>query len=196
MTYVFGKSAVKKLCMDVYIRNHDNAGTEAWTSGIVNITSATNLYQNDGSDQCDWASVAATAISTSNTTQFGKIGSLAENPFINIEEGDEVALASCDPKLISEKIEAAFTDLQATKDHWEMLRAIAALGNVDILLVPKGAHLLTSSEAVEGYAFANAPLRVTGKFGGNAQREINVKASKEVDALSDTYFKVITVYNA
>ena len=199
MPYIVGKSAIKKECMDVYIRNHDNAGTEAWntSNGIVDITSATNLYQNDGSDDCDWAGVAASALSSSNTTQFGKLGELAENPFIEITEGDEVALASCDAKLISEKLEAAFTDLQATKEHWEMLRAMAAFGNVDILIVKKGAHLLTSGNAVEGYAFADAPLRVTGKFGGNAQREITVKATKEVDPDNlDTYFKIISVYNA
>ena len=194
MTYVTGKTAVKEVCLDVYIRNHANAATEPWTSatGIGDITSTTDLHQNSGSDQCDWAGVAASAINTTNTTEFGKIGAIGESPYINIADGDEVALA-CEPHQISENIESIFEDLQATKDHWEMIRAIAAVGNIDILLAPKGAHL--SSEDQDGYAFADVPLRVTGEFPGKGQRKIICTCKKEVEPLSETNFKIINVSN-
>lgn len=185
--YAPGDDEVKEHCYFVFVRNHDGAIEDAWTSGISDITGASTKLKETGAD---WYSAAIVDyMFASNPGQWGIIGRLEEKPTAKTSAGKTINLESCDEKDLSEVIEVNLEHLQVNKGNYEQLRALARTGNVDMIFVEK---TQLGSSAIEGIAISNIKMRVHLSITGNEKNSMPITAKKEV-ANSMTNMKIINV---
>ena len=186
--YLPGDDEIGIHCYSVFIRNHQYAAQEPWTSGIVNVdAAATTLLETE----VDWWAEAPVngKIPVAKCENFGIIGRLEEKPTAKTSDGQTIKLEDCNEVGLSDIVEVNLSHLQVNAGNWKQLRALAKTGNVDILFVEKSK--ITTVE-IEAIAISDIKIRVNIEITGNDKNSMPMTAKKEVGDAT-TVFDIIEV---
>ena len=186
MPYTYGTSLIKKNNFDVLVRIHDDT---TWGSGPIASTIKCDAEADEETlgDVCGQISGSTWEYAADHFAWF-ELGKGNEKPTLKNSAGQSLNLNTGDELTISESTEFSFEDLNVSADNYTELRALAAAGNVDILLV----DIPIDAGTPTGYGASNVTLSVFLEIVGNDFNKMVISAKKESD-ISENIMLPITI---